>query len=853
MQKLSFTNSKGITIDLTKEPLGITQWEGLSNVGMEIQSQPVPFVDGSVFIDTLLENREIALILAMQDNKSLLTRYMLRRQLISVLNPKLGEGILTYTNNYTQKQIRCIPDVPTFQNHNSNDSGTPKANLLFTACDPYWEDIEPTVFNLSLTEQPVITNEGDAPAQVKLNISGQCTNVRVTNVTTESQIGLTGTITEPVEINTQFGKKTVTGYSMGWTNIFGGYLYGVADKSGITVIAGTDGAVLVSRNGIDWKSCVSGTLANLYGLASCFNLDRFVAVGSGGTIITSVDGSSWENGSNSSTSDLFSIACSDTKFVAVGAGGTILTSTDGENFTSVTSPVSTDLFAVCYDGAFFVAVGRNGTVITSQNGTSWEPKTSGVTESLYGITFAEEQGVYIAVGSDGRVIRSSNADSWESVDVPATDKLNSVSYNTYTGSFIIAGDNGTVIEGVDEWAARDAGTTKNLTCARFVKDVGLTFCCGQGLLLRSPNGNDWVKCISMTESQLHDILYVDSIGMYIAPGNNGDIAISRNGGVWENRSIRINVDIYSIAYNPDSSAIIGVGTGGTIVRSFDAQNWEKVLDGIEPYEYYLKVDDDSYLLIDEEEGSRIIIATSEGAGALYGVLYNAGLNLFVAVGDGGRICTSADGSIWDEQSSGVNDTLYAIAISGRTMVAAGDNGVIISSVDAVHWQRRESGTFSALRGLTTSPTKSKFLAVGDDGAVAISGDGEKWRLSGSSIHTQLNSVCYSSVYSQFLAVGNNGTIVSSNDGQSWKGHSSGTGQNYEGVKFFPALNKYVASGSKGTIMGSYMSASENLINILNPNSDINFNLAVGENILRVACESGTPYVTVQFRNRYIGV
>ncbi len=117
----------------------------------------------------------------------------------------------------------------------------------------------------------------------------------------------------------------------------------------------------------------------------------------------------------------------------------------------------------------------------------------------------------------------------------------------------------------------------------------------------------------------------------------------------------------------------------------------------------------------------------------------------------------------------------------------------------------------------------------------------------------MNAVCYSEALTQFLAVGDNGTIVTSNDGKDWKGHSSGTGQNYEGVNFFPGLNCYVASGSKGTIMESYTTSTENLIHLLSPNSDINCSLDVGENVLRVACESGNPRVSLEYRQKYIGV
>lgn len=48
MQKLVWQNANGETINLTSGYYGITEWEGFSNVSLNIQSQQVPFQDGAV-------------------------------------------------------------------------------------------------------------------------------------------------------------------------------------------------------------------------------------------------------------------------------------------------------------------------------------------------------------------------------------------------------------------------------------------------------------------------------------------------------------------------------------------------------------------------------------------------------------------------------------------------------------------------------------------------------------------------------------------------------------------------------------------------------------------------------------
>ena len=130
MQKLVWQNANGDSIDLTSGNYGITQWEGFSNTSLNIQSQQVPFQDGAVFLDALLNQRELSVTLKMQDNGNLKERYRMRRELIHILNPKLGEGYLIYTNDFISKRIKCVAQVPLFETHNSDTRGTPKQVCL---------------------------------------------------------------------------------------------------------------------------------------------------------------------------------------------------------------------------------------------------------------------------------------------------------------------------------------------------------------------------------------------------------------------------------------------------------------------------------------------------------------------------------------------------------------------------------------------------------------------------------------------------------------------------------------------------------------------------------------------------
>ena len=99
MQKLRFVNGNGIEINLTSGRYGVTEWSGFSNADLNIQSQQVPFQDGAVFLDALYNPRELSITLAINDENDLEKRYELKRELISVMNAKLGEGYLYYKND----------------------------------------------------------------------------------------------------------------------------------------------------------------------------------------------------------------------------------------------------------------------------------------------------------------------------------------------------------------------------------------------------------------------------------------------------------------------------------------------------------------------------------------------------------------------------------------------------------------------------------------------------------------------------------------------------------------------------------------------------------------------------------
>lgn len=411
MQKLIWQNSIGDEINLTSEPYGITNWEGFSNASINIQSQQVPFQDGGVFLDALIEQRELSVTLAMQDNNNLEKRYEMRRELIHILNPKLGEGYLIYTNDFISKRIKCIAQIPLFETHNSNDSGTPKASLTWTACEPYWEDLEETTINV-IGQNILIQNNGDVACGIKAEIRGNVNNgLLIENVTTGQKIDVIGKFSD-IKLNTNTGNKNITdkeytGYKVmaetkSFTSIIfaKGKYYGIANERlfvsedlynwdfvemgsgsfyGILYSAEKDlflvygSRLLYSQNAKDWTEVVIS--ASIRKIIYSATKDLFIAVGSRYYITTSPDGIEWttrnEPVSGSENFIYYDVIETTNNFVACGSGfdgAKFRYSADGLTWTAVSPYFTRDtLYKIVFDGEYYYSGKYYTNDVTSWN------------------------------------------------------------------------------------------------------------------------------------------------------------------------------------------------------------------------------------------------------------------------------------------------------------------------------------------------------------------------------------------------------------------------------------------------------------------------------------------------------
>ncbi len=329
--------------------------------------------------------------------------------------------------------------------------------------------------------------------------------------------------------------------------------------------------------GSAWVPRESGVSSNIMDVIYANNL--FVAVGAGGTILTSEDGSTWTSRVSNTSNLLKQVIYSGTRFVAVGDVGTILTSEDGLTWTSRASGVSTELNTVAYatDGTnhTYIAAGRAATILKSVDGLTWAKQTISSVNSTY-------QNLYRAEYQSGRFIINSNYGSiYFSNSLTATSwsySRNSLSYDNMVdnpafgeGKAIFPGsekdrwlisvqDNTTTLAYVEVPSSGSLPTNTRFKTARFLNNkfyIGST----NGIICFLGDGSIWTQGVTDTIKGILDIAYEES--KYYAIGSQGLIMESLDGNNWISVNSGTSNSLRKLARS--NNVIVAVGEAGTIV------------------------------------------------------------------------------------------------------------------------------------------------------------------------------------------------------------------------------------------------------------------------------------------------
>jgi hypothetical protein len=268
----------------------------------------------------------------------------------------------------------------------------------------------------------------------------------------------------------------------------------------------------------------------------------------------------------------------------------------------------------------------------------------------------------------------------------------------------------------------------------------------------------------------NDLLSVAySGGTWVAFGLPDKFYLSYDGVIWTNTPAPVSQQIRAVY--PTPQGFIAVGDGGTIITSID-------------------------------EGVNWSVETSGTIADLYAVHFNPVTNLYLSVGSGGKILTSADGSNWITSTSGVTNTLYAIAYNptGIGYVVVGSGGRALLSLTGSSWTTQTTGVTTDLTGITFDG--GSYIATGNSGVILTSVNGVNWFARTSGTTQKLAAVTVGNIANTatLITVGSNGVTLTSTDGAgaTWTPITSGTTNNLANISF--GNGTFYTVGTNGTIL-----------------------------------------------------
>jgi hypothetical protein len=107
------------------------------------------------------------------------------------------------------------------------------------------------------------------------------------------------------------------------------------------------------------------------------------------------------------------VAYSGDRFIAVGAGGTILTSKSGRCWQKQNSGTDATLAAVAYGNGICVIGGDDGLMLSSRDPQTWARQRSGTSRYVGKIAFHHER--FVATTGDRHLV-SNDGSQWQAVE-----------------------------------------------------------------------------------------------------------------------------------------------------------------------------------------------------------------------------------------------------------------------------------------------------------------------------------------------------------------------------------------------------------------------------------------------------
>lgn len=457
------------------------------------------------------------------------------------------------------------------------------------------------------------------------------------------------------------------------------------------------------------------------------------------------------------------------RFVAVGNGGTVITSTDGSNWVQRNSGVAVDLRDVIWDGARLIAVGGDGTgktdgvLISSADGITWGTPITFSQNTLYSIAYGN--GTYLAADMRNKAWASSDLSNWAQANVspvyvPAFQQIafdtdhsrfvgtgGTVGTTTDTGvnwtiatppsaqyvNAVLVANGKTLLAGptnrMFDYSALNFTTVRTATNPPAADYQGLCWD-GQRFVLVGTNGafytsasgadRDWTRIDTGFPSARYSSVAC-SAQVHVAVGKGHEVVSTNDLSTFVNHNpAGFSGGLYAVTH---ANGIFLVQTGDGLFASSDGRSWTKTLvsgtyrivsDGNLFYRYhYINVSNAT--LFTSSDGVNWSGATALSAmplvyNALYTELNGNPVWVYGIYGDGLIRVSFDQGGSWSSRNSGTSSGITNVVKVGNQLIALGESGKLATSSDGQNWTLRTTDTTWRLTDAATDGTT--IIAVG---------------------------------------------------------------------------------------------------------------------------------------------
>ena len=301
------------------------------------------------------------------------------------------------------------------------------------------------------------------------------------------------------------GTVTFNGVGVGWTYAAPNDVYVVAAGDFGSLARGVSiGNSITSWQEMDLKEdrqvpALNLTVTYVSEYAGSFNdvvwegaRNTWVAVGAAGSIFTAVGlkSDAYYSQFSNTLEDLNSVVYAQNEFIAVGNGGAIIASNDGTIWSPKQSNTGYNFNDIIYDGNKFIAVGDNGAIGISSDKNYWQNWSSAqYNNAVHPATFDFRNlkyidGIYIGISTTGNLYYSFDLINWNSRLVSHPNAIKDIvatNFGLSKGRRVLAVGSGTtafyadpIINRATATASVTAGviTSVNITDGGFGYDVG---------------------------------------------------------------------------------------------------------------------------------------------------------------------------------------------------------------------------------------------------------------------------------------------------------------------------------------------------------------------------------------------